>query len=113
MMRGSQARSSLPQGWSQTVESRINIGLDKERDHHALQITDHAATAAARHIFDAAPKTGAIAALVVRPLALLPRMAALPRLMQATYMPLIMHGERREVFFRDLIWGTYGMGAIV
>lgn len=32
MMRGSQARSSLPQGWSQTVESRINIGLDKERD---------------------------------------------------------------------------------
>ena len=48
------------------------------------------------------------------PLTLLePRMAALPRLMQATYMPLIMHGERREVFFRDLIWGTYGMGAIV
>ena len=37
MMRGSQARSSLPQGWSQTVESRINIGLDKERDFYKLQ----------------------------------------------------------------------------
>ena len=36
MMRGSQARSSLPQGWSQTVESRINIGLDKERDFYML-----------------------------------------------------------------------------
>ena len=37
MMRGSKARSSLPQGWSQTVESRINIGLDKERDFYKLQ----------------------------------------------------------------------------
>lgn len=36
-------------------------------------------------------------------------MAALPRLMAATYMPLIMHGERREVVFRDLIWGSLGV----
>ena len=36
MMSGSQARSSLPQGWSQTVESRINIGLDKERDFYGV-----------------------------------------------------------------------------